>query len=438
MSKGLTLARAFNLSGHRVIGADFESVHIPCSGRYSSSITAFYPLSKPSSSATATTHVQQIMGIIKRERVDLWVSCSGVATALEDAEAKEAIEQQTRCKAIQFGVQTTSTLHEKDSFMHHLLDLGLPCPKTYQVTSQKETLRILEGLRAQLHTKFILKPVHVDDVNRGNMKLLPFRCTAENESYVSSLPISPSKPWILQEFIPGGEEYCTHALIVGGEVRCFTACPSAELLMHYKALPSNSALFQAMLHFTREFVNRSRKPESLTGHLSFDFMVRDGVVNEKNFDRMIYAIECNPRAHTAVVLFAQPGVEMEAMVQAYLSVIDARPESMDKRNGLKDQLVVPPIATVPRYWLGHDLVSLLLHPAIRLASGIIEPVEFFNHFLQFLTHVLIWKEGTFEVWDPAPALALYHIFWPLTILSAWWCGQDWSRVNVSTTKMFLR
>ena len=40
MTKGLTLARAFHLCGHRVIGADFEDLAIPCPGRMSRAIFA--------------------------------------------------------------------------------------------------------------------------------------------------------------------------------------------------------------------------------------------------------------------------------------------------------------------------------------------------------------------------------------------------------------
>ncbi|RYP46901.1 hypothetical protein DL768_006935 [Monosporascus sp. mg162] len=182
----------------------------------------------------------------------------GVASAAEDARAKEAIEQRTPCICIQFDVQTTLRLHEKDSFTRETKRLGLPVPETHDVTSADDALRILlKILSSDPDRKFILKLVGIDDVHRGNMTLFPLSSPSDMKARVSRLPISPARPWILQQFIPGGEEYCTHALFLRGVVRCFVACPSAELLMHYEPLPATSALSRAMLEFTRQFVARS-------------------------------------------------------------------------------------------------------------------------------------------------------------------------------------
>lgn len=443
MAKGLTLARAFYLQGHHVIGADFEDGAIPCSGRFSKSISKFRAMKSPSSTYDSRSYINQMLQIVKEEDIDLWVSCSGVASALEDANAKELVERETRCRCIQLGVQETSTLHEKDLFMREAQRLDLPVPKTHNLSSPDDALSILSKSHS-LHPerKFILKTVGVDDANRGNMTLLPLHSKEATKRYLSRLSIRPDQSWILQEFIPGGEEYCTHALIVRGEVKCFVACPSAELLMHYRALEPQSALSRAMLAFTREYVFRSPHSEHFTGHLSFDFMVRDSAVDERSVERSLYAIECNPRAHTAVALFAGPptAATTAAMVKAYLSTLDESPEgypSVLKQNGLReDTIVFPETGALPRYWIGHDLFSLVLQPLLDFFVGRITVRQLCRSFMQFIVHVLTWKEGTFEAWDPWPAVVLYHVYWPLTILSAWWRGFRWSRVNVSTTKMF--
>jgi catechol O-methyltransferase len=51
--------------------------------------------------------------------------------------------------------------------------------------------------------------------------------------------------------------------------------------------------------------------------------------------------------------------------------------------------------------------------------------------------LLNWKDGTFEVWDPWPAFWLYHVYWPVQFVLAVVQGKKWSRLNVSTTKMFM-
>ena len=125
MAKGLRIARAFYQTGHRVLGADFESSSVPVSGRFSRAIDKFYRVSEPSTRDGAPQYIRDLVYIVEKEEVDLWISCSGVASAVEDGQAMELIERRTQCKSIQFDVKTTETLHEKDSFIKYTESLGL-------------------------------------------------------------------------------------------------------------------------------------------------------------------------------------------------------------------------------------------------------------------------------------------------------------------------
>lgn len=125
MAKGLKIARAFYQTGHRVIGADFEPYSILVNGRFSRAIAKFYRVSKPSAQRGAAHYIRDLVYVVEKEEVDLWVSCSGVASAVEDGQAMEVIERRTKCKSIQFDVKTTGTLHEKDSFISYTESLGL-------------------------------------------------------------------------------------------------------------------------------------------------------------------------------------------------------------------------------------------------------------------------------------------------------------------------
>ncbi|KAL9037171.1 MAG: hypothetical protein Q9180_003872, partial [Flavoplaca navasiana] len=304
MTKGLTLARLFYEAGHDVIGADFEPYGVQVCGRYSRSLRKFFKLPKPTADDGSAYYINALLRVVKQERVDLWVSCSGVASAVEDGQAKEVIERRTSCRAIQFDVATTATLHEKDTFTQETERLGLPVPETHNVTSRDAVHKVLH--RSPKRNSYIMKSVGVDDAVRGDMTLLPRRTVSETYNHVAQIPISDQKPWVLQQFIKG-KEYLTHALVIEGKVKMFVACPGADLVMHYEALPSDSPLSRAMLAFTMEFVARSGK--SMTGHLSFDFLV-DENANEKGAELMLKPIECNPRAHTAVALFSGQGSEI--------------------------------------------------------------------------------------------------------------------------------
>lgn len=452
-TKGLFLARAFYKAGHNVVGADFEPQGIPVCGRFSKALRSFYSLPKPNEEVGAAYYIDALLYIVRKEKVDLWVSCSGVVSALEDGQAKEVLERRSDVRCIQFDVVTTQMLHEKDAFVAQAQRLGLPTLETHNVTSRTAVHKVLnESPRTK--KRYIMKSVGMDDASRGIITVLPKRTVSETYNHVSAIPISGNKPWVLQQFIKG-REYCTHALIVNDEVKVFVACPSSELVMHYEALPSDSTLSRAMLRFTEEFVRRSGS--YMTGHLSFNFLIEE-LVSEKGAQMTLLPIDCNPRAHTAVVLLY--GQE-QAMVEAYLTALTPQTNSMRERpitNGYADAQSEPPSSpTTPTqfhpsindyttalpepsspvtpvnaarfYWLPHDLVTLLVLPLLNRQTTM--SAYLLNH-RTFLQHLLLWKDGTYELWDPLPAWWLYHAYWPGQFLAKVVLGGRWSRVDVST------
>jgi len=420
MTKGLALARLFYEAGHNVIGADFEPNGALVCGRVSKSITKFYPLQKPTPRGGSAPYIQGLLDIILKDRVDLWVSCSGVASAVEDGEAKEIVEARTKCRAIQFDVKTTQMLHEKHTFIEHTESIGLTIPETHTITSRAQLEEVLH--HAPPDRKYIMKPIGVDDANRADMTLLPRPEQSETSKHVARLRISEDLPWICQQFIRGSE-FCTHALVVKGKVKAFVACPSAELLMHYEALPAKTALSKAMLRFTQHYA--AKGGDSFTGHLSFDFLVEDEAMTDPE-KIVLYPIECNPRAHTAVALFEGT----TSMVDAYLSLL----QSSRVSNGAST--IVTPLRNDKYYWIGHDFMVYFLLPLYKLLTLNSSIADFMKDLQFFITHFLFWKDGTFEIWDPLPWWWLYHIYWPMRFLTCIRTGQKWSRINVSTTKMF--
>lgn len=428
MAKGLALARMFHAAGHIVIGADFEPDGVPVNGRVSVAIKRFYRLPTAAGALGVARYIDALLSIIGQENVDLWVSCSSVISSVEDGEAAEIVEQRTSCRAIQFHARLTETLHEKHSFIAHTASLGLNTPETHQVSTRGAVHKVLHNASIK---RYIMKSVGTDDATRGDLTLLPRPTVSETYHHLSGIEISSKKPWVLQQFIQG-EEYCTHALVADGEVKAFVACPSSELLMHYQALPPTSALSESMLQYTKEYV--ARTSESMTGHLSFDFLVEDRQT-DRGVEKILYPIECNPRAHTAVVLFDGCST---AMADAYLSVVPhtrGNFKNGDLLNGHLDPLVLPH-SQKGYYWIGHDLVTLLILPFYHLLRGSSDLSSFISSIMTFFHHLFFWKDGSWEAWDPLPWWWLYHVYW----LGKFWVAvrerKWWSRVNVSTTKMF--
>ena len=441
MTKGLVLARSFYLTGHNVIGADFEPLGIPVCGRFSAALKKFYRLPKPNEQDGSAYYINELLSVVRRERVDLWVSCSGVASAVEDGQAMEVLTRRSDCRCIQFDARTTATLHEKDTFIAATQRLGLPTPETHNVTSRDAVHRVLHQ-SPRTKKRYIMKSVGTDDASRGDMTVLPKRTLSETYNHVARIPIGGDKPWVLQQFIKG-KEYCTHALIIRGEVKTFVACPSSDLLMHYEALPPGSALSQAMLRFTQEFAGRmhaSGAGGSMTGHLSFDFLV-DEIVSEKGAEMCLLPIECNPRAHTAVALFTGQEAPTAA---AYLTTLDEPEKAVNGHatateppQHLQRSPVTPPPNPARYYWIGHDIITHLLHPLLQLLLRRITLATYTTqHLAPFAEHVLLWQDGTFELWDPLPAWWLYHVYWPGQFVGCILRGEKWTRVNVSTCKMF--
>lgn len=417
MSKGLALARAFEQCGHRVVGADSETNGILSPGRFSNALSRFYGLQKPAAKLGSGPYIQGLLSIIQNEGIDLWVSCSGVASAVEDGEAKEIVEKRTDCRAIQFDVATTQKLHEKHTFIDEVQSMGLITPETHMITSHRQVQDTLRN--APSGRKYIMKPIGMDDAARGDMTLLPKASWEQTLKHVNGLQISDKQSWILQQFVKG-EEFCTHALVINGKVKVFASCPSSELLMHYEALPEGAPLNLAMLRFTQRFAANYGK--GFTGHLSFDFLVEE--TRQQDPEQIVlYPIECNPRAHTAVVLFEKA----PDMVSAYVSLLDKE--------------VSPPNVVYPKrpekyYWIGNDIVEHFILPTGRILLLRSSVTSYLNHLFTFWMHVLFWTDGTYSVEDPLPLLALYHIYWPMQLLDCIRSGQKWSRLNVSTLKMF--
>jgi len=427
MSKGLFIARAFHREGHIVIGADFEPHGIPVCGRYSKALLRFYSLTKPSPRHGSFRYAQNLVDIIQTENVELWISCSGVMSAVEDGEAAELIERKTKCRPVQFEASITKMLHEKHSFIENTKALGLNTPDTHLVVSVEAATDILYpggqcrvAKEGEVLKTYILKSVGVDDSVRADMTLLPFPTLYKTEQHLSKTRPSASRPFVLQQFIRG-PEYCTHSIIIRGKVTGFTSCASQELLMHYKPLPAEDAISKAMLKYTEDYVERMNS--DMSGHFSIDFLL-DTTDPGKVMEDRIFPIECNPRAHTAVVNFSQ---DTQPMVEAYLCIFD---------DTVNNVAMAVPTSFINHYWIGHDIVTRLFMPLLGFLTWRTSSTELLGSWIEASNHIIFWSDPTFSVWDPVPAWWLYCVYWPGMFIAAIFHREWWSRCNVSTGKMF--
>ena len=428
MTKGLVIARLLGKhTHHHIIAADLEPVPFTSPGRYCRFISEFTRLNLSRNCGT-DEYTENLLKLMKKKKVDLWISCSSVVNAVEDGRVMKLAERTMGpdFRAMQFDEDVVTKLHEKDALMDYLAEIGCLVPESYRCTSADEVEKVINVSSSKDQDQhregksFILKPIGVDDKARAHMMtLLPFPGDKKNDlkAYLSSLNISASRPFLLQQHIQG-YEYCTHSLVIDGKVKAFVSCPSSDLLMHYEALPQESVLNKKMLQFTQHVAEQ--EGSGFSGHLSFDFIAQG-----KGEKIQIYPIECNPRAHTAVVLFN----DTPAMAAQYLTCFDAGQQA-------SQDIIFPRKSTTNTYWIGHDLVALALAPCLTLLCQEENITEVLKALKTFWDHLLYWHDGTFDSTDPLPFLVLYHIYWPTQFFKCLLTGQKWSRINVSTTKIF--
>lgn len=432
MAKGLAISRLLaQWTPHHIIGADVEPIPFTNPGRYSRSLSKFHRLSEPHGD-DYNGYIKSLLSVIRRENVDLWISCSSVGSAVHDAVAAHRAQELIGImfKAIQMSPEMVMIFDEKDRFISHIASIGLPIPESHLCTSVQQAENILAAekddedrrdpkgkqnytrRRSRMRRRYILKPIGINDRSRGKMTetILPLSAPEDTRSYLSSLGISKETPFQLQQYI-AGQEYCTHALVIRGVVKAFVACRSSDLLMHYKAMNPQSPLHQQMLKFTEKVAEAGGK--DLTGHLSFDFIAewRGNTVR-------LYPIECNPRAHTAVLLFS----ETPEMAEAYLDVFEDG--SRRKREGP----IFPQTPGHGHYWIEHDLMTLGIMPLVKRILGQVNTRGYIRkQWMMLWEHIVSWKDGTYATWDPMPFLVLYHVYWPLRLLTCLVKGEKWSR-----------
>ncbi len=374
MTKCLLLARSFHAAGHRVILVD--TFKFWSSGnQFSNAVAGFYTVPDPKENLEG--YVQAMRAIAQKEAVDFFVAVAMFAVDTYDANNKPVLSG--CCEIFHFDADMTKGLNDKFAFAETARSLSLSVPKSFKITTPEQVLNFDFTNEKR---KYILKSIPYDQVRRLDLTKLPCDTPEETAAFVKSLPISSSKPWIMQEFIPG-QEYCTHSTVRNGELRLYCCCESSAFQVNYEMV-DKPEITQWVAHFVKEL--------KLTGEISFDFIQAS--------DGMIYAIECNPRTHSAITMFYNhPGV-----ANAYL---DDTP--------LPEPLYPLPDSK-PTYWLYHEIWRL-------------NEVRSLKQLQTWFNNILRGKDAIFAVDDPLPFLMVHHWQIPLLLLENLRRLKGWVRVD---------
>jgi predicted ATP-grasp superfamily ATP-dependent carboligase len=383
MTKALHLARSFHSAGHRVIMTETAKYRIT-GHRFSNAVDLFLTVPEPDD----LNYTAALLDIVKQHGVDVYIPvCSPVASHYDSM----AIPTLSRhCEVIHLAPAQIGRVDDKYQFAKAAMELGLAAPKSVRIT---DAVQVEAYDFAQETRPFILKSIAYDAVRRLDLTFLPLPTPKETSDYLRSLPISEANPWVMQEFI-AGREFCTHGTVRDGRLMVHCACASSPFQINYDHLDRDDI---------KKWVERFVANPPLTGQVSLDFI-------EAADDGQIYAIECNPRTHSAITLFH----DKPELAAAYLDErADAAP-------------LEPAFGTRPSYWLYHEMWRLLC--ACLSGRGV----------LARLRIIADGKDAVFDWRDPLPFFMLHHWHIPALLLADLRLGprsRGWIRIDFNIGKL---
>jgi predicted ATP-grasp superfamily ATP-dependent carboligase len=380
MTKALQLARSFHKAGHRVILVETHKYWLT-GHRYSWAVDRFYTVPNPQTEE----YSQALLKIVQEEGVNVYVPVCSPVASYYDAEVKRVLSG--HCTVMHVDTETLQRLDDKYEFAKAAEALGLRVPKSYRITNPQQ---VIDFDFSDAQRPYIIKSIPYDSVRRLDLTKLPCATEAETAAFVKSLPISESKPWIMQEYIPG-QEYCTHSTIRDGHLQLHCCCKSSAFQVNYQNVDRPD-----IENWIRQFA----KSLNLTGQVSFDFI-------EAADNGEIYAIECNPRTHSAITVFYNhPDV-----AKAYLE-----PDPLP-------QTVQPLASSRPTYWIYHEIWRLVTH--LWSPKLVAERLEI----------IAEGKDAIFEWDDPLPFLMVHHWHIPLLLWADLQKLNEWVRIDFNIGKL---
>lgn len=374
MTKALQLARSFSRAGHRVVLVEQQKYRLT-GHRFSSDVDRFYAVPRPQDDG----YVDALLAIALAEGVDVYVPVCSPVASFYDALAKEALSK--HCEVLHLEPDVVHDLDDKEAFSRLAGSLGLAVPDAHRITDPQQ---VVDFDFAASDRTYVLKSIGYDAVRRLDLTRLPLPTAGQTASFARALPITADNPWILQEFIEG-EEFCTHSTVRDGRVQVWCCCASSAFQINYAMVDKPE-----IASWVTAFVGALQ----LTGQVAFDFI--------EAADGRVYAIECNPRAHSAITMFYDhPG-----LARAYLE------------DGV--EMLTPLASSRPTYWLYHEVWRALSDP---------------RHAATRWQVVRRGKDAIFDLDDPLPFLLVHHAQVPWLLLQNLRQRKGWLKIDFNIGKL---
>ncbi|KAJ9302807.1 hypothetical protein DTO271G3_181 [Paecilomyces variotii] len=391
---GLALARLWYYAGHRVVGADVGNLAVRSAGSMSKTISAYYHILKPQ-------YVSCLLDIINREKVDLWIPCSDLPSATEDAMAKEIVESRTECKCIHFGTDLATVFSQKETFTQWVFEKGLPLLEKHQVRSRDAVHKILHRSPTKTYLMRKMKPAETDKLDALS---LPKRTPSQTYSDVSVIKVTKDEPWTLYQQVRAGE-YFADMLLVHGQIKAFKARP-AHSESGFGESRLDEGLSMAMHNVMQTLA--AKGGSRMTGHLSVKLLV-DEEITANSVKHVIYIGDCEQGTAAVKSLLEDP---TSNLAPAYLSALSPHVNGVHKAGPVRPEHD-PIKAFMSTTQQEYSSVSTTVDDYITKLLPTRQVSKVVSSLARQTEHLLIWQDPRFWRLDPLPWWWEAHVCRPL-------------------------
>lgn len=266
----LVAARQLHRAGHEVLVCDTFPTHAT---QYSREVERSFQVPAPRFEEEA--FIQRLLAIIEEQRIDVLVPVGEEILYI----ARHVERLRARCEVLADRFEQLAEFHDKWAFNQRIAARGLPAPKTWRLENPGH----LEALRHE-HPRLILKPTF----SRFGQKMRLLQPGAPLPSLDFGQTI------LAQEFIEG-TEVCSSSVVWEGALMAHVCYRP-----RYR-FPSGPGYYYEPLGHpgVRQWVQRFLEGTRFTGSLGFDFI--------ETAQGELFALECNPRMTSGLLLFPEDG-----------------------------------------------------------------------------------------------------------------------------------
>ena len=403
--QGLNVARALANAGHRIIGADLQSLGLLDVSRRSRALTRHYALPPLSAVADANYFARWLLEIVTKENTDLWIDCSRTIPLNVIALTRQKVEEKTDCACIAVDTNSSSIFADRTTLLEFFRDAGLPTPETHRIRSRGDIHNVLNHGQGQ--KQYVLDPPKKSKAN-APQTLLPRRTLSQTYQDVSLVKITPGTDLILEEYLDVSTTYRCTAVAIRGSVEAFWVRQISSTGVNEGV--GGPALHQALRSYTQAVVRELGR--DFCSHLTLSFVLRENVTHV-GVAQLIIPVEGSLRLDPDFVPIA--GLpDSNSLVNAYLSMLQnisngatASKGQNSQTSAMVNQLIKE--NRIPMTVANNSVLQLCQ----RLLLLRISPTEALGSVGFLLRRPLLGREAYYDFLDPVPA------FWQYTVVFAW-------------------